>query len=397
MRKPEIKPIAWLTVALILGLSGCSAPSGGKSAPVAAAKVENAVKESDLAAVVLTEESEKRLKIEVAQIEVKDVSVPFETSGEAMIPTGLTMTVTAPMAGTLQAGETLPAVGQTVKKGQPVFRLSPLLSPERDLRNQLQRDVTSLEERLAAAKLRKDRAEKLAAERAGSERDAERTREEFAVLENELKTARERLERFDRAPLASGVTVAIPAPIGGTVLRVLASSDQPVSGGAALLDIADTSTMWIRTPVYTGDAARVSGKSPARINGLPGTGHGPTRIGRPVSAPPTADPAGGTVDFYFSVSNEDGALRPGQRVAVTLAGRTSETAPTAPASAIVYDATGGAWVYENAAPHRFVRRAVRVRRVVGDLAVIERGPGVGTKVVTVGVAELFGAEFGAGK
>jgi hypothetical protein len=38
-----------------------------------------------------------------------------------------------------------------------------------------------------------------------------------------------------------------------------------------------------------------------------------------------------------------------------------------------------------------------VRAVVGKDAVLESGPAPGAKVVTVGVAELFGTEFGVGK
>ena len=34
-----------------------------------------------------------------------------------------------------------------------------------------------------------------------------------------------------------------------------------------------------------------------------------------------------------------------------------------------------------------------VARVAGDLAVLSSGPSVGTQVVSVGVAELFGTEF----
>jgi hypothetical protein len=68
-----------------------------------------------------------------------------------------------------------------------------------------------------------------------------------------------------------------------------------------------------------------------------------------------------------------------------------------PWSAVTHDINGGAWVYENVAPQQYARRRVEVRRVVGPLAVLARGPAVGAKVVTAGVAELFGTEFGTGK
>jgi membrane fusion protein, heavy metal efflux system len=82
---------------------------------------------------------------------------------------------------------------------------------------------------------------------------------------------------------------------------------------------------------------------------------------------------------------------------VTLAERASEESLVVPWSAVTHDINGGAWVYENVAPQQYARRRVEVRRVVGSLAVLARGPAVGAKVVTAGVAELFGAEFGTGK
>ena len=58
---------------------------------------------------------------------------------------------------------------------------------------------------------------------------------------------------------------------------------------------------------------------------------------------------------------------------------------------------GGAWVYLNVEGHVYRRQRVELRHVLGDVAVLARGPGVGGKVVSAGVAELFGTEFGVGK
>jgi hypothetical protein len=64
-----------------------------------------------------------------------------------------------------------------------------------------------------------------------------------------------------------------------------------------------------------------------------------------------------------------------------------------PYSAVVYDATGASWAYTTSKPLSFVRHPIVVARVAGDLAVLSSGPSVGTQVVSVGVAELFGTEF----
>lgn len=67
-----------------------------------------------------------------------------------------------------------------------------------------------------------------------------------------------------------------------------------------------------------------------------------------------------------------------------------------PYSAVIYDAQGKTWVYTRPQPETFVRHEVEVDYIDGDTAVLVDGPPVGTEVVTVGVSELFGAEFEIG-
>jgi hypothetical protein len=82
---------------------------------------------------------------------------------------------------------------------------------------------------------------------------------------------------------------------------------------------------------------------------------------------------------------------------VTLPLRGDENSLTVPRSALIRDALGGTWVYENIAPHTYTRRRVFVDRVVGDLAALISGPKAGAKVVSQGAEELYGAEFGGQK
>jgi multidrug efflux pump subunit AcrA (membrane-fusion protein) len=68
-----------------------------------------------------------------------------------------------------------------------------------------------------------------------------------------------------------------------------------------------------------------------------------------------------------------------------------------PASAILYDIHGGAWVYLAEPEHTYRRQRVEVIDTQGSVAFIARGLAQGDRVVTAGAAELFGTEFGAGK
>jgi hypothetical protein len=65
-----------------------------------------------------------------------------------------------------------------------------------------------------------------------------------------------------------------------------------------------------------------------------------------------------------------------------------------PYSAVFYETNGETWAYVTSAPLTFVRERIVVDRIDGDRALLSSGPSPGTKVATVGVAELYGAESG---
>jgi hypothetical protein len=67
-----------------------------------------------------------------------------------------------------------------------------------------------------------------------------------------------------------------------------------------------------------------------------------------------------------------------------------------PHSAIVYDAEGTSWAYTVVEELTYERALVEVDRVVAEEALLSSGPPAGTEVVTVGVAELYGAEHDVG-
>ena len=63
-----------------------------------------------------------------------------------------------------------------------------------------------------------------------------------------------------------------------------------------------------------------------------------------------------------------------------------------PYGALMYDTKGNTWTFTGTGPLSFVRQAVVVDNVDGDKVILADGPAVGTVIVTVGAAELMGAE-----
>jgi hypothetical protein len=72
--------------------------------------------------------------------------------------------------------------------------------------------------------------------------------------------------------------------------------------------------------------------------------------------------------------------------------RTKSPQKAVPYSALLYDTSGKTWVYTSPKTNVFVRVEVEVEFIVGNTVYMTKGPDVGTKIASVAVAELYGAE-----
>jgi len=333
---------------LVLGLlaiasCGSSKPEEAPVSGTPTAKVENAAGAEDtLARIVLAGEAEQRLGIAVVPVERRSLPRRRRTGGDVVVPmrlpaSGGRAVVVGPALGAadrLRAADTLLAADEAVARARV--------------------DVQMANATLA-------RAERVLRAEATSVRSVEEARARLAAAKVTLETAEARRKTLAEATFGGGDSV------------------------------------WIRVPVWAGDVPRVARARPAMVAGL---GESPGAVGRvatPVDGPRAGNADAATVDLFYAVDNRDGALQSGERVVVTLELQEADDMLVAPWSAIVVDVHGGEWLYEQVAPHTFVRRRVQVRWVVDESAALASGPPPGTTVVASGAAELFGVEFGAGK
>jgi hypothetical protein len=87
-----------------------------------------------------------------------------------------------------------------------------------------------------------------------------------------------------------------------------------------------------------------------------------------------------------------------QRIGLhTAAVQAEGTRTVIPYAAVLYAPTGEAWTYVNEKPLTFVRHRIVIADIDGNRAILSSGPPPGTKVATVGVAELFGTETDVGE
>jgi len=385
-------PSSRVLAVLALAAAGCSRDGSPEATHQAPAAIEQPRTEAELTTVKLTVEAVGRLGLQSVAARTESAASTRTLGGDVVVPEGRGVVVTAPVAGTLidTAGA---RPGARVRAGERLMTLAPLNSAERDQRIEAQRAVSVAEAEELAARQRLQRLEQLLKDGAASVRGVEEGRAQHQVAAAALTAARERLAGVSKSTGAQG-EIIVSAPFDGVVQRVSAVDGQPVAASAALLELAQVDTLWVRVPVYAGDADDIDANRAASVRRLGATA-APMRATR-VMAPLSGDSAAASIDLFYSLKSAGTPLRPGERVLVELPLKTSGQGLVVPAAAVLYDIHGDTWVYEDLGGNAYARRRIQVARHAGDLAVITRGIAEGTKVVTDGAAELFGTEFGAG-
>jgi len=153
--------------------------------------------------------------------------------------------------------------------------------------------------------------------------------------------------------------------------------------------------VWVHVTLSPGEWDRLAKDKPARLLPLA------TRdkmakdvLAQPTGIEPFEDMKRSTLSLYYLVSGKDHGLTVNNRMRVELqVAGSDEKQKVVPYGSVYYDAKGAPWVYVNGTPLTYQRQRIGVERIVGDLAVLSEGPAVGTPIVTVGAAMLYGAEI----
>lgn len=402
MNRPSRKLVALLVLGLIAAgvwLFMRSTPDTSDKQP--AAHVDHVVGEASLNTITLTQETEQRLGIKVEPVTMKSIRRMRLYGGEIITPVGRRGVVTAPFGGILKAPDDgVPAEGDQVKKGQTIFTLLPLLTVEaRSTSATAQVDadmqVKNAATQLNTARAALERARQLYADKVGARRGVEEAQAAYDIAAKTLEAARARQSLLEES-LNEGTAapIAIAAPEDGILRRISAAHGQNVPGGTSLFEMGDLTTAWVRVSLPMGDLEDIARDADAEVGSLSARADTVMQPAMAVAAPPIANPQMYTIDLLYVLHNAGSQPIPGQRVGVMLPLNDDQESLTLPASAVVFDALGGSWVYEQTAPLMYARKRVTVSYVTKDTAVLASGPASDTPVITVGAQALFGAETG---
>ncbi len=187
---------------------------------------------------------------------------------------------------------------------------------------------------------------------------------------------------------------AIASQVSGVPVHRLAVSERRGGVGSAKHTGGFTGNLLVSVAVSPSELQGVAAREPARIRGLTRGAKNTWVTAKPIDKMPINGDQP-WVKLHYAVAGTGHGLVPGQRVSVELdrvgAGKPQKIVPY---SSVLYDVRGNTWVYINPKPLVFVRHAIKVDFIEGDNAVLTDGPAIGTKVVSVGAPELFGAETG---
>jgi hypothetical protein len=188
-------------------------------------------------------------------------------------------------------------------------------------------------------------------------------------------------------------SASLVKPVAASLQPDAATSAAPAAAAGA--GPASDQT-WLLVTLSKGEWERVAKDRPARVLALP------TRdkllhevLAKPAGIPPVDDMKRTMLSVYYVLPGmEPGlALNNRMRVELQLAGADETSKKVVPYSAVYYDGKGVPWIYVNVKPLTYERQRAGVERIVGDRAVLSEGPAVGTPVVTVGAALLYGSEI----
>jgi RND family efflux transporter MFP subunit len=352
------------------------------------------------AALRLSEDAQTAIGLATQEVPLQPVQESIQTTGWLTLKPGNESVIKAAATGFVMplAGEQQLGLGTTVAREQQIGSLQAVVSPHEEaqliaLKVEAEILIRQSLATLQAAEARYQRVKELAAEGIVSGKEEKQVKETLERAKAAYEEARDQLpflpsEPFEQ-PLRVGV-LAIESPMSGRVTQLNVRPGQFVVQGDPLWTVADWSSLWLRVPVFEGDLPRIDQTKPVRVT-VPGVES--DLDATPTGVPHSTEDGRRTIDLFYELANADLALRPGQALSVALPTGEAAARVVVPASAVVWDGTGSAWVYVKEDTRSFRRKNVQIGPSLGESVVVERGLMEGQHVVTVGAEALYGEEF----
>jgi RND family efflux transporter MFP subunit len=273
-----------------------------------------------------------------------------------------------------------------------VARLETRLDAERV--SQAQSRVAQAEAALESARgalAREDRLEKEGLynrrEIEAAKSDLTQAEADLAAAQAEVRAARELIAASQQkigALAGRGGRITLTSPIAGTVTRINANVGEAALPGQALIEVLDTSTVWIEASLFEADIRRVKLGMP--VNVWPQSDPGKTQRGVVGHIDKAFDEATRTAAVRIRVSNPDGALRQNEFAGAFIV--TDQRGARVSVAEAAVQEIGGLKVVFVEGPDGFRRTPVKLGSKANKRWEALSGLKVGDKVATQGSYQL---------
>jgi HlyD family secretion protein len=225
--------------------------------------------------------------VEAAEVKRAPMRVTVEEEGKTRLSDRYV--VSAPVAGVVQRVEW--KVGDSVRAGQPLFRIEPLRAAALDPRTRAEAEarvdvaqaaLRLAEQRLEAAKIdasywqtelarvrklhstgdvAKERLDRTLTEAERADASLRTAMRNIEVARSELAAARTTVQHSSASLSANGAAdeaVVVRAPVGGRVMRLVQESESAVQPGAPIVEIGNTRSLEAEVEVLSADAVKIA-------------------------------------------------------------------------------------------------------------------------------------------
>lgn len=359
------------------------------------------------------------IRMKLAQAESRSVARQITATGR-VIPAANHQAVVAPPVGGIITRGQLPRIGQRVAAGQTIATLQQTATAAEQAQVRAataQAESQNAQVALDAARLDAERRttegeiEATSARLELARREAERTsklfeegilaRQQFDVSDAELKSAQAnfkaavaRRQALDAAEKSQPVKIGFEntggayvarAPISGTVVKVFKAIGEQVAPGEAIIEIVNLEIVWVETPIFERDLARLGNKTRAvfTTSAFPATEFS----GSIVNLGAVVDEQSRAATVIFEVPNKGRSLHIGMQANVRLDADERIEAVVVPKEAVL-EHEGKKIVYVLLSGEEFERREVTLGDEYGEKVAVLAGLKAGERVVTQGAYQL---------
>ena len=376
---------AALAIALL-----AAAACGRRTAPLPTANTATA----DPGIVVLPADSPMLKQIACAR--VRSAELPTDeliAPGKIEANPARVSKIALPVAGRIAA--VLVRQGDTVVRGQPLLAVQ---SPDADSAMSAYASAQALamqsESALTKARADFDRATDLFAHDAIAKKDVQSGEAALVQAQAALDQARAAREQALRRLSVLGLQpgdfdqqVVVRSPLAGKILEVTAvAGEYRTDTSAAVLTVADLTTVWVTSQVPEGDIRFVQRGEQVDISLVAYPGE--TFVGHVARIADTVDPQTRTIKVQAELDNRDGRLRPEMYGTIRHVEAIATTL-VVPVGAVVQN-EHEAVVFVETAPGRFEQRKVEIGKRAGDVVRIAGGIAAGDVIAVDGVMLLKG-------